>query len=259
MIKITPSQVASELKSLFDCNIPTRVRCQAVLGGGNAGRIFVDDLRHPNMGYVWEQDEGLLNRGGLEDWHSLTQILEMLRQESTVALGSRDGDLCMDQFQPNPDAGAECVELKRPIKGSDLSTYFRLPQGFEVFRMGKDLVEKSPQLDLTLLRYGNIDNFLQTALGVCIMHGDEYVCQVSADMDFGGMREVGLVTELNNRKQGLGTITVAHLLNWCDELGCAASWDCVKLNIGPLKIALSLAFRTRGDISYWDGSHQIEM
>lgn len=67
--------------------------------------------------------------------------------------------------------------------------------GYEVYRMGRALIEKSPQLDASLLRYGTIDTFLESGLGVCILRGHEYVCKAGADMEVGGAREAGLVTE----------------------------------------------------------------
>jgi RimJ/RimL family protein N-acetyltransferase len=61
-------------------------------------------------------------------------------------------------------------------------------------------------------------------------------------MDVGGVRELGVVTERPYRGHGFGTIVTAHLLKWCDELGCSTYWDCVKLNIGSLTIARRLGF-----------------
>jgi GNAT superfamily N-acetyltransferase len=243
VIEIKPNQVNNELRSLFNPAMPTAIRCQAVLGGGNAGRIFVDDLEKPHRGYVWEQDDGTLYQGGEKDWQTLAEMVTMLRQRGTVALGFRDGEMDVERFPPDPQAGAECLELERPVSGSDLSPYFHLPSGYSIHRMGRDLIEKSPRLDETLFRYGSLEAYLDKGLDVCILHGDEYVCEAGADMDVGGIREVGVVTERLYRRQGFATIAVAYLLKWCDELGCGTFWDCVRLNIGSLKIARELGFK----------------
>lgn len=243
MIEILPSQVTPTLISLFDTSVPTAVRCLAVLGGGNAGRIFTDNLEQPRLGYVWERDDGTLYQGGDKDWRVLHQLVMTLRQEGIVALDFRDGSLDVELFPPDPEAGAECIELDRPAGGSDLSEYLLLPSGFEVHRMGRELIEKSPRLDESLFRYGNLETYLEKGMDVCILHGEEFVCEAGADMDVGGVREVGVVTERPYRKLGFGTIVTAHLLMWCDELGCSTYWDCVKLNIGSLKMARKLGFR----------------
>jgi hypothetical protein len=241
--EIISSQVTPVFRSLFDPTMPTAVRCFAVLGGGNAGRMFTDDLEHPRIGYVWERDDGTLYQGGLRDSHILCQMVELLRQQGTVVLGFREGDPHVNSFPPDPQVGAECIELERPARGSDLSPYLVLPAGFEAHRMTRELHEKSPRLDAILSRYGNLDNYLETGLDVCIVHGDEFVADAGADMDVGGIRELGVVTEKAYRKGlGFGTFVTAHLLKWCDELDCSTYWDCGKLNIGSLKIASKLGF-----------------
>jgi GNAT superfamily N-acetyltransferase len=242
MIEIKPDQVTPQFKSLFDPNHPTAIRGFAVLGGGNAGRIFTDDLENPKVGYVYEQDDGTLYQGGVRDQHVLQYMVSMLRQDGIVALGFRDGDSYMDLFPPEPEAGAECVELDRPVRGSDLSPYLNLPPGFEVHRATRVLLENSPRLKDILFRYGNLDTYLTLGMDVCILHGDELVAEAGADMEVEGVREAGIDTAKPYRKRGFGTIAVAHLLKWCDELGCSTYWDCVKLNIGSLKIARKLGY-----------------
>jgi len=244
LIEISPGQVTQAIRSLFSRQVPTAIRCQAVLGGGNAGRIFVDDLLHPKMAYVWERDDGTLYRGGVTDWQVVGELVAMLRKDNYVAISFRDGDSSVDFFPSDPDAGAECVELERPAAGSDLAPFLELPPGFTVHRMGRQLLEKSPRLDETLFRYGSLENYLKTGMDLCILHGDESVGEAGADMEIDGVREVGVVTEHAYRGgKGFGTLLVAHLLKWTDELGVATYWDCVRLNIGSLKIARKLGFR----------------
>lgn len=244
MIEIRSNQVTCEIRSLFAPDMPTAIRCFAVLAGGNAGRIFVDDLHHPRMGFVWERDDGTLYQGGVKDILILQNMVELLKQQGPVGLDFRDGDSQVELFPPEPQAGAECIELERTVQGSDLRSFLTLPPGFSVHRMGRELIEKSPRLDETLFRYGDIDNYLKSGLDLCILHGEEYVGEAGADIEINGVREVGVVVEPVYRKgMGFGTLLVAHLLRWCDELGVATYWDCVKLNIGSLKIARKLGYR----------------
>ena len=62
VISINASQVTPALKSLFDPNMPTGIRCLAVLDGGNSGKILTDDPDCPHWGTVWEADDGTLSR-----------------------------------------------------------------------------------------------------------------------------------------------------------------------------------------------------
>jgi RimJ/RimL family protein N-acetyltransferase len=244
VIEISPGQVTPGIKSLFPLSAPTGIRCHAVLAGGNAGCIFVDDLARPTIGFVWERDDGTLYPGGRKDFHLLQEMVELLRQQGPVVLNFRDGDPSVDLFPPNPQAGAECIELERLAHGSDLSPFLALPPGFSAHRMGRELLEKSPRLNETLFRYGDLENYLRTGLDICLLHGKEFVGEAGADMDVGGVREVGVVVEPAYRGgKGFGTLLTAHLLHWTDELSVTTYWDCVKLNIGSLKIARKLGFR----------------
>ncbi len=71
MIDIIPNQVTPAFVSLFDRSMPTAARCYAVLGGGNAGMIFTDELENPRLEYLWERDDGILYQGGVRDWQVL--------------------------------------------------------------------------------------------------------------------------------------------------------------------------------------------
>jgi hypothetical protein len=140
MISINPGQVTPALRSLFDPDMPTGIRCFAVLAGGNSGKILTDDPDRPLWAYVWEADDGSLYRGGAQERDVLQRVIAVLRQDGTVALGYRDGDPSVNLFPAEPDAGAACLEFDRPVGCSDLSPYLgALPAGYEIHRMERTL------------------------------------------------------------------------------------------------------------------------
>lgn len=244
MIQINPNQVTSELRSMFDLNMPTGVRALAVLAGGNNGKIFTDNPAHPLWGLVWEADDGSLYRSGKYNRDVLSEAVTLLRQEGIVALGFRDGDSDVDRFPPDPDAGAECLEFDRPVGSSDLSPYLgALPDGYSIHRMDQALLDCSPHYDGTISRYGSIENFLEKGMAICILHGDKTVSEAYADMDIMGMREIGITTQEAYRKQGFAVITCAHLIKLCDEAGLSTYWDCAKFNAGSVALAHKLGFQ----------------
>jgi len=146
MIQITPDQVPPGFSAMFQRSEPTGIRALTVLAGGNAGKIFTNDLFHPHWGLVWEADDGTLYRGGSVSRDILCEAVASLRREGIVALGFRDGDACLELFPPDPDAGAECLEFDRPMGSSDLSPYLDgLPAGYTIQRMDRALLERRPQ------------------------------------------------------------------------------------------------------------------
>jgi GNAT superfamily N-acetyltransferase len=244
VIEIKPSQVTPALGALFDPNMPTALRCFAVLGGGNAGRIVTDDVGSPRWAYVWEADDGTLYRGGVQHAELLLDVVTTLRHDGLVALGFRDGDPSLSLFPRDPNAGASCLELDRPIGGSDLSPYLgRLPTGYEIYCMDREMLEVSPHREGTIGRWGSIEGFLATGIAVSLMHGRATVCEAYADMDVSGVRELGVTTQKAYRGQGFATITCAHLIALCEKAGSSTYWDCAILNRASVALARRLGFR----------------
>lgn len=243
MREITPAQVSLELASLLDLSMPTGIRALAVLAGGNTGRIFTDDPGRPQWAMIREADDGTLYRGGRIDRRILFDAVALLRQEGVVALGFRDGNTDTELFPPDPQAGAECLEFDRPIGSSDLSPYLvEPPAGYSIRKMDRVLLEHSPKNEEILNRYGSLDNFLEKGCAVCILHGEDIVCEAYADMNILGMREIGVRTQEAHRRQGLATLTCAHLINLCEQAGSCTYWDCARLNAGSVSLARKLGF-----------------
>jgi RimJ/RimL family protein N-acetyltransferase len=244
MISIQPDQVTPALQALFDPDAPTAIRCFAVLQGGNAGIIWVDDPRNPRSAYVWEADDGTLYRGGTQDAVGLLDAVTRLRQEGVVALAYREGDVRVALFPPDPNAGATCLEFTRPMSSSDLSPYLGpLPPGYALYRMDRARLESSPQRESAVHRYGSLDNLLDEGLAVCLMHGDDAVCKAFADADVRGVRELGVTTQKPYRGRGFATITCAYLVRLCEEMGSHAYWDCAALNLPSAALARRLGFQ----------------
>jgi len=244
MIAIQPGQVTPALTALFDPEAPTAIRCFAVLQDANAGTIWVDDPSRPRSAYVWEADDGTLYRGGGQDAAGLLDAVTRLRQEGVVALGFREGDPDIALFPPEPNAGASCLEFHRPVGNSDLSPYLGpLPPGYALYRLDRARLGSSPQREAAIHRYGSLDNLLDKGLAVCLMHGDDTVCEAFADVDVRGTREMGVTTQKPYRGHGFATITCAYLVQLCEERGSSAYWDCAALNLPSAALARRLGFR----------------
>ena len=243
MIQIQPEQATPELAAMFHTAMPTGIRALAVLAGGNAGKILTDDPLHPRWGLGWEADDGTLSRGGQVGRAVLAEAVARLRQAGLVALVFRPGDPDVARFPPAPDAGAECLEFDRPIGASDLSPCLgRLPAGYSIHRMDRDLLERSPKRDETISRYGSLENFLARGIAVCILRGGEPVCEAYADMDVRGTRELGVSTRPAYRGQGFASLACANLIELCEAAGSATYWDCARLNAGSRALARKLGF-----------------
>lgn len=243
MFQVDPSQLTSALRSLFDPTGPASIRCFSVLAGANAGKIMADDLRHPTWGIVWEADDGTMYLGGAPDSQVVSRAITVLREEGNVLFGFWDGDP-LESTVPNPDAAARVLEFDRPLDIGDLEGLLdRLPAGQEMHRMDRALLEASPHYEATVRRYGSVERFLEVGVAVSLMRGHETLCEAYADASVNGVREIGVTTQERYRGQGLATITCAHLIRICAELGDRTYWNCAKHNPASAAVARKLGFR----------------
>lgn len=244
MIEINSNQVKPELRRMFERDMPTVLRALAVLGGGNAGKIYTDDPSRPRWGLVQEEDDGTLYLSGQISRKILQEAVTMLRKTGYVCLVFRDGDPNLDHFPRDPDDTVECLEYDRPIGSSELMPYLEnIPAGFAVQRMDRALLERSPRRDEYLSRYGSFENMLEHSVAVCILHAGESVCDAFADMDISGRREIGIRTHKEYRRQGLATIACSYLIQLCEESGSSTYWDCNKFNAASVALARKLGFQ----------------
>lgn len=244
MYQVDPNQLTSAFRLLFDPAGPASIRCFSVLAGANAGKVMADDLRHPTWGIVWEADDGTMYLGGALNSQVVNGAITVLREEGNVLFGYWDSDPLGSIHLPNPDAAARVLEFDRPLDVGDLEPYLdRLPAGQEMHRMDRALLEASPHHDATVCRYGSIERFLEKGVAVCLMRGHEILCEAYADASVNGVREIGVTTQERYRGQGLATITCAHLIRICAELGDRTYWNCAKSNAASAAVARKLGFR----------------
>ena len=243
MLRISPGQVTSAFKSLFDPGGPTSIRCFAVLAGSNAGKILTDDWNHPTWGIVWEADDGAMYLGGAVDSDVVSSAITLLRKDGNVLFGFREGDPLVSLFPPNPDAAARALEFDRSLDLRGLDSYLGpLPAGQALHRMDRALLESSPHHGATIRRYGSVERFLEDGVAVCLMRDHEILSEAYADASVNGVREIGVTTQEAYRGQGLATITCAHLIRICAELGDRTFWDCAEHNPASAAVARKLGF-----------------
>jgi RimJ/RimL family protein N-acetyltransferase len=169
--------------------------------------------------------------------------IAILRQDGNVLFGFRDGDLLRDLFPPNPDLAARALEFDRSLDTAALDPYLdRLLAGHELQRMDRALLEASPHHAATISRYGSVQSLLETGVAVSLMRGHEILSEAYADISVNGVREIGVTTQEAHRGQGFATITCAHLIRICAQVGDRAYWDCAKRNPASAAVARKLGF-----------------
>ena len=247
MIEIYPYQVLPKTRSLFDRDMPASLRCWAVLDGNAAGKIYTDGAFSPTWGLVQEAGFGSIYLGGSLDAPILRRLVAELGKSGDVLVGLWPDDERINLFPPNPDYDGVALDFTdRPI-GQGLDSYLPVPAGCDVRRMDRPLFERCLGRDLYVAAFESVAKALEKGFGLCLMREDEILCEAFAGPAAMGVIEIGTTTHEPYRGRGYATITCAHLIQACEELGYQTYWNCAKQNLASAAVARKLGYRTERD------------
>lgn len=256
---ITLSQVTPQLAALFDPQAPAGLRCTAVLEGIDPGKIITDDPSAPRWAAVWEAGDGILYTGGELETQTFHALIESLRREGEVLVGYWDPhDAIVSWLPSNPTWwGTSYDFFDRPADGTGLEAYVQLVQAeYTIREIDEKLLERCLWYEDTVRRHGNAKAFLEAGRGMCLMQGEDILCEAYAGKLILGTRELGVITQEAQRGRGLATLTCAHLVQACEHAGERTYWNCATTNLPSVAVARKLGYRTEL-MFYWQAWSQI--
>lgn len=243
IMRLNSAQVIPALRLLFDQPMPTEMRCAAVLDGSVAGQIWTDDIHQPTWGVVRETAMGTTFLGGALDAARVKEIIKELQREGDVVFGAYADDRLI-ALLPTPFEydGWAINYTDRPLH-QGLDAYLPVPEACVVRRVDAALFKRSVDLAMNIAASGSIEKAHQDLIGFYLMRGDEILCEAFAHPAAHGIREVGIVTYEAHRQHGYATITCAHLIWECEQLGFQTLWNCAKQNLGSNALARKFGYR----------------
>jgi hypothetical protein len=253
MQSVNPLQSSASLHTLFNVNEPAGIRAIAVLEGNMPGRIFTDDPPHPTWAVLQETVYGTIYPAGLVPRTVLERLIPELRRDGEVLVGFWLDDPRIPDFlafQPEYD-GRVLDFSDRPI-GQGLDSYLTpIPHGCEIRPVDGELYKRLADYDPK-----DTETALEKGLGVCLMRGDEILCEAFASRLTANILEMGVTTHKTYEGQGYGTLTCAYLLQACETRGLQTYWNCNTQNVASMKIARKLGYRTEKEyrLLYWSKS-----
>jgi len=252
MRQISSEEVTEGLRGLFDKNEPASLRCFAVLEGNAAGRILTDNPANPSWGIVQETFERSIYLGGKLDAALLGEIINTLRREGDVLIGLRNDDARWSMVPPEPDYQGTVLEFFNRSVGGGSDAFFKaVPPGCELRRIDRELFERCAERDVTVAIYGSTEEALAKGFGLCLMRGETILCDAFAGPAALSMIELGVTTLERYRERGYATITCAHLVRWCEQLGYATYWNCAKQNKASAAVARKLGYQVEKEYRLW--------
>ena len=230
-----------DLAALFDEDGPHAPMAFAVLDERAPGRAFADDVHRPKLAIV-QTREGLAIPSRAISRAFLDAALGALRADSMVglALSYEDG------LEPKVTPAKRVERVDFAPLDSSVESLLRLrrslPAGAQVASLTRDLLDRCEWRDVATAAAGGVDAFLETGLGLCLMAGDEILCEAYAPFIGRRTAEVGVVTAEGHRGRGLAAIAVAFLAESLARLDLSLYWSCDVENTASIKVAEKLGF-----------------
>jgi RimJ/RimL family protein N-acetyltransferase len=231
------------LPTLFDPAVPDNPVLWAVLRGRHAGRAWVDDVREPSQ-CVLRTDALLTFVSRHISQNFLDAAIPQLRRTGSLWL-VWPPEMSSRLIAPAATGVTTRLEFydydPQSRRLSDLRA--RLPEGFEIQPIDRDLLQRCEWRSDMEFFCGSLDNFLANGIGLCLMQGDEIICEAYASSLGETHAEIGAVTREAYRGRGYAPVTCAFLIKVCEGRGYQAYWSCDADNLASIRVARKLGFR----------------
>jgi GNAT superfamily N-acetyltransferase len=231
------------LPALFDPTVPDNPVLWAVLKGRHAGRAVVDDAQNPSQ-CVLRTDAVLTFASRRVSQPFLDEAIVHFRRTGPVWL----------VWPATPSSrllAPEAAHVAGRIEFTDcdprspvlVALRRRLPDGFEVRPIDRQLIERCEWRSDMEFYCGSLDNFTVNGMGLCLMRGDEIIVEAYASSLGEAQAEIGAVTREAYRGRGYAPIACAYLIEVLDRRGYRAYWSCGADNPASARVARKLGFR----------------
>ncbi len=269
MQEIAP-QDYERVRRIFSDLTEIHLNVVAVLDGVCPGRVYVDDVARPQTAYLISGDGHYL--AGAVDNHAFNVTLNTsLPRDNYFVLFCnaeqwKDG---LDIVLKNTYAirATRRYYTLRQIRIADWRD--RIPDGFAMCRVDTDFLERDLKnsgsvMDGLLDEWRSVDAFLERGFGFCLVRGDDIASWSLSDYIRGDRCEMGINTDWDYRRQGLGTLTATASAAFADAQGFSTvGWHCWDNNVGSIGVAKNVGFEKATEydvfINHWVAENITDM
>jgi RimJ/RimL family protein N-acetyltransferase len=235
----------------------------AVCEGYNPGRVFVDDVNHPDTLMIWTPvGYYFLVLGQTPMLSDLSKRLTETFIPASKALGEMGFILIasLDDWQEKTSAllgGREVIEIFRRPFSFNVDKFTargnwraNIPEGFQLKRVDESLAEKAGVLG----SWASPDDFMAHGIGYALMDGDRIASICTSVFASSTHVEIDVHTEKEYRRRGFASITASALIEECLRQGRQPNWECFWENEESTALALKLGFEQLADypVYFWE-------
>lgn len=261
LTQIEPSQAADLYAPWCD-----QLATQAVVAGAVPGRVWVDDPRAPTLALMHVSHRLYLAGSTGAPAAAVERLGSTLidgllaevkaRGEGGLVLYYLESDW-LQTLQDNVFAGRTIYPGRHNVylldnldAGWQLPDLAPLPAGMALVEVDETLLARSELrnhaelLEELQSERPSVAAFLKESFGVCIVSSDAVVTWCLSEYNLGDRCEIGIATDEAHRRQGLATLTAAHMIRQAAARGIRrVGWHCWLRNEPSNATARKLGFR----------------
>lgn len=255
-----------KVKDMFN-ELEYNLSMYATINNLNPGRIFVDDENNPTTAVVISV-EGIYLGGNPKNDNFFKELNKKLKKEGFKNVTKSENvdylifypsaewenkvKLMLDSYNPMKD--------KRRYLQLEIDKYEIKKVSSNVKKVDEVLLQSNNLQGLEDIKeniiecYESFDNFYKNGFGFIYVLKDKIVSWCLSDCIVEDRAEVGVETEEEYRRNGYCTQVVLAALNYCKNNNIKiVGWHCWDDNVGSYKLAESVGFTKRKDISVFFG------
>jgi RimJ/RimL family protein N-acetyltransferase len=220
---------------------------QAVLAGTAPGQVWVNDVAQPRVAFVSGQEGCYL--GGDPLWQeAYTDLREVIPLYAYLLFDPPGWENVLGKVWNNIAARRHTRHHYFFSQTTAPARRNHLPAGMQMLPVdtaffGMDALKNHAQVMEWVDSWHSRDDFLAHGAGSCLAHGDTIASWSLMDMALGDRCEIGVITDLAYRRQGLGSLVVSATIEACLERGFREiGWQCLSSNAGSIAVALRTGF-----------------
>jgi GNAT superfamily N-acetyltransferase len=235
-------------RPVLDGLIQTHLSLTSILDGTLDGAVWVDDPDHVSLVLVEGGDAYYL--AGAPDVSAATaENLERLIPDWVYLFAEAPWSGRLEKVWANPFVVPH-PRVRLGLSSGQLVTTGPVPEGFELAPIDRALFERAPEgieaLHDEMDGWASPELFFERAVGFCALHDGVIVSHCLTDCVSGRRAEIGVGTEPDYRRRGLGRLVSAATLAECLRRGIDdVAWHSHASNKGSIAIALGLGLVER--------------
>jgi RimJ/RimL family protein N-acetyltransferase len=240
----------------------------SIIEGNSPGRVYVDNVDHPQSAFVWDYTEGGFYLAGDENNEEFNQSLNQCILEE-IYPASKEIPRCVEfVLNYHPDTWENKLDIV--LRNTNAIKHFRkhfflkelkvdwrsmILDGFEITQVDEALLSRTQLKNMdhvtgwVMGNWQSVENFMEKGFGFCLLHNDTIVSWCIADYAAGNdtempiSAEIGIHTDEDYQKRGFATLTVAATVDYCLTHGFKnIGWHCWSSNEASVATAMKVGF-----------------